>query len=30
MTNITHHYIEQGSGFPLLLLHGNGEQCSYF
>lgn len=24
------HYIEQGSGFPLILLHGNGEDCSYF
>lgn len=27
---IMHHYVERGSGFPLLLLHGNGEQCSYF
>lgn len=27
---IMHHYIERGSGFPLLLLHGNGEQCCYF
>lgn len=25
-----HHYVEQGSGFPLLLLHGNGEECGYF
>ena len=24
------HYTEQGSGFPLLLLHGNGEDGSYF
>ena len=24
------HYIEQGKGFPLILLHGNGEDCSYF
>ena len=27
---IMHHYVERGSGFPLLLLHGNGEQCGYF
>ena len=27
---ITHHYIEQGSGAPLILLHGNGEDVSYF
>lgn len=27
---INHHYIEQGTGFPLLLLHGNGEECGYF
>ncbi len=24
------HYREQGSGFPLILLHGNGEDNSYF
>ena len=24
------YYIEQGKGFPLILLHGNGEDCSYF
>lgn len=24
------HYTEQGSGFPLILLHGNGEDSSYF
>ena len=24
------HYIEQGSGIPLILLHGNGEDNSYF
>lgn len=24
------HYIEQGSGQPLVLLHGNGESCDYF
>lgn len=27
---IKHHYIEQGEGFPLILLHGNGEDLSYF
>ena len=27
---ITHHYIEKGEGFPLILLHGNGEDGSYF
>ena len=24
------HYIEQGQGQPLILLHGNGENCDYF
>ena len=24
------HYVEQGKGFPLLLLHGNGEDHTYF
>ena len=24
------HYIEQGQGNPLILLHGNGEECGYF
>lgn len=24
------HYIEQGQGQPLILLHGNGESCDYF
>ena len=24
------HYIEQGKGFPVILLHGNGEDSSYF
>ena len=24
------HYTQQGSGFPILLLHGNGEDSSYF
>lgn len=28
--DIKHYYIEQGSGFPLILLHGNGEDCGYF
>ena len=28
--DIHHFYIEQGTGFPLLLLHGNGEDASYF
>ena len=27
---IRQHYIEKGEGFPLILLHGNGEDCSYF
>ena len=30
MMDIQHHYIEQGDGFPLFLLHGNGEDTSYF
>lgn len=28
--DITHHYVEKGSGTPLILLHGNGEDGSYF
>jgi len=28
--DIVHHYIEQGEGEVLILLHGNGEDCSYF
>lgn len=24
------HYIEQGQGQPMILLHGNGESCDYF
>ena len=24
------HYVEKGQGAPLLLLHGNGENCGYF
>lgn len=30
MTDIQLHYIEQGQGQPLVLLHGNGENCNYF
>lgn len=30
MTDIQLHYIEQGSGQPLILLHGNGEDTTYF
>ena len=30
MTDIHLHYIEQGQGQPLILLHGNGESCDYF
>lgn len=28
--DIEHHFIEQGRGFPLIMLHGNGEDCGYF
>jgi len=28
--DIHHYYIEKGSGHPLVLLHGNGEDCTYF
>ena len=28
--DVRHHYIECGSGEPLILLHGNGEDSSYF
>ena len=28
--DIEHHYIEKGAGEPLILLHGNGENCEYF
>ena len=28
--DIQHHDIEQGQGEPLILLHGNGENCDYF
>lgn len=30
MIDIVHNYIEQGTGSPLILLHGNGEDVSYF
>lgn len=30
MSDIQLHYIEQGQGQPLILLHGNGEDSSYF
>ncbi len=30
MTDIRHHYTEKGEGKPLILLHGNGEDCGYF
>ena len=30
MTDIQLHFIEQGLGQPLVLLHGNGENCNYF
>ena len=30
MNDIQLHYIEQGQGHPLILLHGNGESCDYF
>ena len=28
--DITHFYVEKGQGEPLILLHGNGEDCGYF
>ncbi len=28
--DIKHYYVEKGEGEPLILLHGNGESCSYF
>ena len=30
MMDITHYYVEKGQGHPLILLHGNGEDCTYF
>ena len=28
--DIKHYFIERGQGVPLILLHGNGENCDYF
>ena len=28
--DIKHYYIESGQGEPMILLHGNGENCDYF
>lgn len=28
--DIEHYHIEKGQGEPLILLHGNGENCDYF
>ena len=28
--NIEHYFVEKGQGEPLILLHGNGENCDYF
>ena len=28
--DISHFYLERGAGEPLILLHGNGEDSSYF
>lgn len=28
--NMKHFYIEKGQGVPIILLHGNGENCGYF
>lgn len=28
--DIKHFYIEKGQGIPIILLHGNGENCGYF
>ena len=28
--DIKHYYIEKGQGEPLILLHGNGEDSTYF
>lgn len=30
MRDIQNYYVEKGSGFPLILLHGNGEDHTYF
>ena len=28
--DIVHYFIEKGNGEPIILLHGNGENCNYF
>lgn len=28
--DIKHYYIESGQGEPMILLHGNGENCDHF
>lgn len=28
--DIKHYFVEKGQGVPLILLHGNGENCGYF
>ena len=28
--DIEHYFLEKGQGEPLILLHGNGENCGYF
>ena len=28
--DIEHYHIEKGQGEPLILLHGNGENCDYY
>ena len=28
--DIQHFYIEKGQEMPIILLHGNGENCEYF
>ena len=28
--DIKHFYVEAGKGDPIILLHGNGENCDYF
>ncbi len=27
---MNNYFVEQGNGYPLILLHGNGEDSSYF
>jgi len=28
--DIKHFYVEKGQGDPIILMHGNGEDCGYF